>query len=121
MARNMEKHIRIVGGIFITFGIFYLLATLFIGVIGLLAWINEAQTTTVPFLPTSLTGIVILLPFTLLGILHLFTGRAFRAGRGWARFALWILAIINLGNIPLGTAIGAYAIWVLIRTNESVN
>lgn len=121
MARNMEKHIRIVGGIFIAFGIFYLLATLFIGVIGLLAWINEAQTTAVPFLPTSLTGIVILLPFTLLGILHLFTGRAFRAGRGWARFALWILAIINLGNIPLGTAIGAYAIWVLIRTNESVN
>lgn len=116
----MEKHVRIVGGIFIAFGVFFLLVTLFIGVMGLLAWTNEAQTTDVPFLPTSLTGIAILLPLSLLGIFHLFTGRAFRAGKGWARIALWILAIINLGSIPLGTVIGAYAIWVLLKTRENV-
>lgn len=31
---------------------------------------------------------------------------------------LWILAILNLGNIPLGTGFGIYAIWVLLKTGE---
>ncbi len=116
----MEKHIRRVSWIFIAFGVIYLLAALFIGAIGLMAVANRIQTEDVALLPAGLTGVMILLPFALLGILHIFTGRGFRAGKGWARIALWILAIINLGNVPLGTAIGGYAIWVLVKTREDV-
>lgn len=116
----MEKHIRIVSWIFIALGIVYLLATAFIGVMGLMAVTNKIQTEDVALLPAGLTGVMILLPLALLGIFHIFTGRGFRAGKGWARIALWILAIMNLGNVPLGTAIGVYAIWVLVKTREDV-
>ncbi len=118
--QNMQKHVRIISIIMIVSGILYLLATLILGVIGLMALKNQAQTGDIEVMPAMVTGVVFLLPLGLIGILHIFTGRAFRAGTNWARIALWILAIINLGNVPVGTAIGAYAMWVLVKTREDV-
>ena len=118
--QNMQKHVRIIGIIMIVSGILYLLAALFLGVFGLMAVKNQAQTGDIEVLPAIVTGVVLLLPLGLIGVLHIFTGRAFRAGINWARIALWILAIINLGNVPLGTAIGAYAMWVLVKTREDI-
>ncbi len=66
------------------------------------------------------TGVLFLLPLGLIGVLHILTGRAFRAGTNWARITLWTLAIINLGNVHVGTAIGTYAIWILIKIREDV-
>lgn len=116
----MQKHVRIISIIMIVSGILYLLATLFLGVIGLMAVKNQAQTGSSDLMPAMITGVVFLLPLGLIGVLHIFTGRAFRAGTNWSRIALWILAIINLGNVPVGTAIGAYAMWVLVKTREDV-
>ncbi len=118
--QNIQKHVRIISIIMIVSGILYLLATLFFGVIGLMALKNQAQTGNNDLMPAMITGVVFLLPLGLIGVLHIFTGRAFRAGTNWARIALWILAIINLGNVPVGTAIGAYAMWVLVKTREDV-
>lgn len=115
----MQKHVRILSILMIVSGILYLLATLFFGVIGLMALQNQAQTGNSD-LPAMITGVVFLLPLGLIGVLHIFTGRAFRAGANWSRISLWILAIINLGNVPVGTAIGAYAMWVLVKTREDV-
>lgn len=61
--------------------------------------------------------------FTTIGILIL--GKAacgFIAGRGlmhydpWARTLALVLAFISLFNIPFGTAIGVYTLWVLLPT-----
>lgn len=101
-------------------GIIYLLVTAFVGILGLMAAKNQAQTGDVAVLPAVLTGVTFLLPLGLIGIMHILTGFAFRAGKGWARIITWILAIINLGNVPVGTAIGAYTIWVLVKTREEV-
>ena len=117
--QNIQKHVRIISIIMIVSGILYLLATLFFGVIGLIALKNQAQTGNSD-LPAMISGVVFLLPLGLIGVLHIFTGRAFRAGANWSRISLWILAIINLGNVPVGTAIGAYAMWVLVKTREDV-
>ena len=116
----MQKHVRIISIIMIVSGILYLLAALFLGVVGLMAVKNQAQTGDISVIPAIVTGIVFLLPLGLIGVLHIFTGRAFRTGTNWARIALWILAIINLGNVPVGTAIGAYAMWILVKTREDV-
>ncbi|NOQ46024.1 MAG: hypothetical protein GQ559_05045 [Desulfobulbaceae bacterium] len=118
--QNMQKHVRIISIIMIVSGILYLLAALLLGVVGLMAVKNQAQTGDISVMPAMVTGVVFLLPLGLIGVLHIFTGRAFRAGTNWARIALWILAIINLGNVPVGTAIGAYAMWVLVTTREDV-
>lgn len=118
--QNMQKHVRIISIIMIVSGILYLLAALLLGMIGLMAVKNQAQTGDIAVMPSMVTGVVLLLPLGLIGVLHILTGRAFRAGTNWARIALWILAIINLGNVPVGTAIGVYAMWVLVKTREDV-
>ncbi|MBW1749536.1 MAG: hypothetical protein JRJ37_02310 [Deltaproteobacteria bacterium] len=118
--QNIQKHVRILSIIMIVSGILYLLATLLLGVIGLIALNNQAQTGDIAVMPAIITGIVLLFPLGFIAVLHILTGRAFRAGTNWARIALWILAIINLGNVPVGTAIGAYAMWVLVKTREDV-
>ena len=116
----MQKHVRIISIIMIVSGILYLLAALLLGVVGLMAVKNQAQSGDIAVMPSMVTGVVLLLPLGLIGVLHILTGRAFRAGTNWARIALWILAIINLGNVPVGTAIGAYAMWILVKTREDV-
>jgi len=118
MKKNMVKHVRIVSVILMVLGGAYLLAALFIGIVGLMATKNQAQSIDVALLPTILTGGTILLPLLLIGVVHIVTAKAFRAGKGWSRIAMWILAVLNLGNVPLGTGLGVYAIWVLINTRE---
>ena len=118
--QNMQKHVRIISIIMIVSGILYLLATLLLGVIGLIALNNQAQTGDIAVMQAIISGIVLLFPLGFIAVLHILTGRAFRAGTNWARISLWILAIINLGNVPVGTAIGVYAMWVLVKTREDV-
>jgi hypothetical protein len=39
--------------------------------------------------------------------------------RPWARILVLVLGFINLIEIPIGTALGIYTIWVLLK-NETV-
>ncbi len=63
--------------------------------------------------------------FTTLGVLILaksaagfLTGRGLMQHESWARVAALVLAFISLFNIPFGTAIGVYTMWVLIPGNS---
>ena len=120
MNKDMVNHIRAVSTVFIVFGILYLVAVLFLGITGLLVARNQAEASNIFILPDMLTGMAFLIPMGLVGLMHILTGHAFRTGKNWARIALWILAIINLGNVPVGTAIAGYTIWVLVKTREDV-
>ena len=65
----------------------------------------------------SLTAITF---FTLAGLallwggLHLGVGVVLRRRRAWARLLALGLAVVNFVLIPFGTALGAYACWVLL-------
>jgi hypothetical protein len=48
-------------------------------------------------------------------ILHLWIGHAIGAYRPWARLLALGLAVVNLVVLPAGTALGAYACWVLLK------
>lgn len=48
------------------------------------------------------------------GLLHLWAGAALRRYRHWARLAALGLAVMNVVLFPFGTALGAYACWVLL-------
>lgn len=45
-------------------------------------------------------------------------GRAIRRRRPWARLAALVLSVLHLFILPFGTALGAYALWVLVH-NEA--
>ena len=63
---------------------------------------------------TAVTFGVIATLSLLLGSLHLWLGAALRRYRPWARVLALGLAVINLVLFPFGTALGAYACWVLL-------
>jgi hypothetical protein len=60
--------------------------------------------------------------FTILGILailwgvaHVCVGNPLRGRRQWSRHAALALGAVDLLLLPYGTALGAYALWVLLR------
>jgi hypothetical protein len=64
---------------------------------------------------TAFTFGVIAVLALVLGVLHLWLGAALRRYHSWARLLALGLAVINLVVFPFGTALGAYALWVLLR------
>lgn len=63
---------------------------------------------------TALTLGLIAILALLFGVLHLWIGAALRRYRPWGRLLALGLAVINLVLFPFGTALGAYAFWVLL-------
>jgi hypothetical protein len=64
---------------------------------------------------TAVTISVIAVIALVWGALHLFVGRTLRRLRPSARLMALGLAIGNLVLLPFGTALGAYACWVLLK------
>jgi hypothetical protein len=52
------------------------------------------------------------------GIVHVATGLWLRRRRPWARLLALMLSAVDLLLLPYGTALGCYALWVLL--NEEV-
>jgi hypothetical protein len=63
---------------------------------------------------TALTLGLIAALAVIFGVLHLWIGAVLRRYRPWARLLALGLAVINLVLFPFGTALGAYALWVLL-------
>ncbi len=64
---------------------------------------------------TALTFGVIAVLALVVGVLHLWVGAALRRFHSWARLLALGIAVIDLVVFPFGTALGAYAFWVLLR------
>jgi hypothetical protein len=68
--------------------------------------------------PRSLTAVTLALLSALAllwAALHLWIGRALGTYRPWARLLALGLAVVNMVLLPFGTALGAYACWVLLK------
>ena len=109
----MDKHITAVGAIFIGFGALGVFAALIILVAvvggGLLSGDEQAIAI------TSIVGLSIAGPFLLLEALKIVGGIALLWRQPWARILVLILSFLSLIMIPIGTAYGIYAIWVLMK------
>jgi hypothetical protein len=49
------------------------------------------------------------------GVAHIVVGLPLRRHRHWSRLAALMLGSVDLALLPYGTALGAYALWVLLR------
>lgn len=49
------------------------------------------------------------------GLAHVAVGLPLRRLRHWSRLAALMLGTVDLLLLPYGTALGAYALWVLLR------
>jgi len=109
----MESHIKVIGLINIVFGILGFMAAgiVFIAVAGggFLSGDPKAMTIT-SIVAVSLSSII-----SIFSIPEIVAGWALLKMKSWGRILGIVIAILDLINIPIGTAFGIYALWVLLN------
>lgn len=117
----MKRHVDFLAWLYSAWGIIFLLVALASGVLaaGALAIARGSGPVAVASpMAAQVTAatLVVLAGIALLwGCLHLWIGRALGAYRPWARLLALGLSVVNLVLLPFGTALGAYACWVLLK------
>ena len=109
----MEKHVTVLGILYLAFSVLGLLLAIiiFTAVVGGGIISGDSEAIAI----TSIVGPAFALFFVLLSAPGLIGGIYLLKHRPWARILVLILGFINLIEIPIGTALGIYTIWVLFK------
>jgi hypothetical protein len=112
----MKNHIQVVAILHIALGVMSLVAAIVLfSIIGLAGSIVIAQGEEAA---AGILGIIAVLLGGFLAITALpgiIGGWALLTGRNWGRTLVIILGALGLLNFPIGTAVGAYTLWVLLQ------
>ena len=109
----MEKHVTILGVLYIAFSSLGILAAIIVFVAiaggGLLS--GEPKAIAI----TASVGSAIAGFLALISVPGIIGGIGMLKRKPWARILVLILGFLNLLNIPIGTVVGIYTIWVLMK------
>ena len=117
----MKRHVDFLSWLYLAWGIIFLLVALASGVLAAGALAISRGSGPVPITSpmaaqVTAVSLVLLSGIALLwAALHIWIGRALGAYRPSARLLALGLAVVNLVLLPFGTALGAYACWVLLK------
>jgi hypothetical protein len=109
----MEGHIKVVGALCIGLSVIAVLVGGFIFV--LLAGIGFAVHDGDASAVLSTIGFIIGAFLTIISIPGIIGGIGLLNRREWARILVIVISALHLINIPIGTVIGGYSIWVLVQ------
>jgi len=115
----MQTHVKVLGVLYLAVGGCMLVAALFLlvamssaaGIVGIAADPEDAAIS-IPILGIAGTALAGLLG--LFSLPSLVTGYGLVTFKPWARIVGIVLSAISLINIPFGTIIGVYGLWVLL-------
>lgn len=123
----MKQHVSILGTLYIVFGALGILLAigllvLFGGIAGIVRMTAEGDPDAALAVPIlgglALFLFVIVSLFSIPGVV---VGVGLVKLKSWARIGGLVLSVLNLMNVPFGTALGAYGLWVLLsKETESV-
>ena len=115
---NTNRHIDIVGYLHLAYGAFMFVMA-FVVVIGSL--VGSLFTFDVFGVFSTLLhgawGALVLLLYALPAIIG---GFGLIRRKNWARALVIVMSIVHLFNFPIGTVLGFYSLWVLLRADASV-
>lgn len=113
----MKQHVTIVATLQIAFGLVKLLlaAIAFFAIVGggLISGDPEAMAI------TGIVGPIVAFFLVALAIPGIVGGIGLLKGKSWARLLVLVLAVLDLLDFPLGTAVSIYTIWVLLNGETS--
>jgi hypothetical protein len=116
----MTTHVKVLGVLYIALSALGVASALFLGlavgtassIVGISAEPQDAAIA-LPIIGVAGTALVVfLLAISLPGLI---TGIGLLKLQPWARIVGIVLSAINLINIPFGTALGIYGLWVLLN------
>ena len=116
----MRQHVTVLGVLYIVLGAMGLMAAVIVllvfggaaGIVGVAAQNEPGAQIAIPILGVLAVGL-----FCFIGLLSapgIIAGVGLIKFKPWARILTIILSIFNLLNIPFGTVIGIYGLWVLL-------
>lgn len=109
----MKQHVTVVGALHIGLGALGVLAAIivFVVLVGVGTLADDPESTRILTFIGTVTAIFLFV----LSVPGIIGGIGLLQGKPWARILVLILAGLNLFNIPIGTAVGIYTIWVLLQ------
>ena len=117
---NLRIHLKLVGGLYIAFGLIGFASVFLLMVPLLLRDVSRAAQlageTALPLVAVmgTVTGAVLAC-----SAFNLWFGSALRQQKRWAtRVVGFIWGFLNLLSFPLGTAVGGYTLWVLFQLDK---
>jgi hypothetical protein len=109
----LEQHIKIVSVIYIVFGILGMIGAVIIFVAGVGSGLLSGDPDAA--IAGGTCGTIFAVVVAVLSLPSLIAGLGLKNRKEWARILTIILSALNLLNFPIGTAIGGYALWVLLN------
>ncbi len=116
--RSPEAHVDLVGVLFMVWGALTILVGVSTLALGLAAASLAASATETGGFAAGLTAAaftVLALMAILWGAGHVAIGALLRRRRHWSRVGAIMLGSVDLLLLPYGTALGVYALWILLR------
>lgn len=113
----LERQIDTLGWLHIVFNALFLAVGLglFLLMVGLGIFNGDPRTATL----FTFMGIFLAGAMSLLALPGIIAGYGLLKRRPWARMVAVVLGILGLVNVPLGTALGIYTLWVLFRPDAA--
>jgi hypothetical protein len=116
----METHVKVLGVLYLALSAIGVLVAVFLivtlgsaaGIVGAAA---DAEDAAIAIPIIGITGVALVILLLCVSLPGVFAGWGLLSFRPWARILAIVLAIINLFNIPVGTLMGIYALWVLLN------
>ena len=119
----MQTHIKVLGVLYLVLSALGLLSALFLllaigGAAGIVGAAAEPQDAAVAIPIIGIAGTALVAMLTILSLPGLLAGWGLLKFKRWARILAVVLSILNLFNIPIGTALGIYGLWVLLSKDS---
>ncbi len=117
----MDGHVKLLAILYIVFGVLGALAALIIlmvfggaaGIISAASGGDPGARVAIPIV--SVVGGLIFVLLLILSVPCIAAGIGLMNYREWGRVLALVLSVLNLLNIPFGTLLGAYGLWVLLN------
>jgi hypothetical protein len=111
--RDLQQHVAILGWLYVVGHAIFLVigAFVFVLLVGLAPVTHEPE----PMWVLTLVGTTVGLLMAALGLPGLLAGWGLLTRKPWARVLAIVVGILGLINVPIGTAIGLYTLWVLTQ------
>lgn len=115
----MATHVKVLAVLALVVGALGLLGAFFssliFGFVGAAIGADPDQEKAIPLAIIGLTGAAVVVYLVVTSFIAIICGWGLLKFKRWARILGIIYAAMSLINFPIGTAIGAYALWVLFN------
>jgi hypothetical protein len=117
----MAQHVKIVGILHIAFGSLIVLAGVIVLIVmgGIAAGVGTAAHSSDDYVAVPILGGIggmVFIVCMVLGLPGIIGGLGLLQFKPWARILVIVLSVLDLFNIPFGTALGIYGLWALLNT-----